>query len=102
MAGARGLLVAGIVVAVLEAATGAVGVALLGPDEITIYLLVCAGATAGVTALAARLIASRPDGGGDDDGGGGGDGGGDDPPPWWPGFERDFWRHVREHERTPV
>ena len=100
MGRARGLLLAGIAVVLLEAATGAIGVVLLGPVEIAIYLLVCAGATAAVTALAVRLIAVRRRGDeGDDGGGGGGDGPGEEPPPWWPDFEHDFRRHVRERER---
>lgn len=100
MGRARGLLLAGIGVALAEAATGALGVLLLGPVEIAFYMLVCAAATAAITGLAAHLIALHR-GRGDDDGGGGG-GGGDEPPPWWPDFERDFRRHVRERERTPA
>jgi hypothetical protein len=102
MGRARGLLLAGVAVVFVEAAAGGVGVILLGPAEIAIYLLVCAAATAAATALAVRLITLRhggDDSDDDDDGGGGGD---DDVPPWWPGFESDFWRYLRERERTPV
>jgi hypothetical protein len=102
MGGARALLLAGVGVALVEAATGAVGVVMLGPAEIAVYLLVCAAVTAAITAVAARLIAlhrGRGDDDGEDGGGGGGD---DDPPPWWPDFERDFWRHVGDRERTPA
>jgi hypothetical protein len=99
MGRARGLLLAGVTVVLLEATTGAVGVIMLGPVEIAVYLLVCAAATAGVTALAVRLIGLRGDRGEGDDGGGGwGDGGPDEPPPWWPDFERDFRRYARERE----
>lgn len=103
MGRARGLLLAGVAVVLVEAAAGGVGVALLGPAKIAIYLLVCAAATAAATALAVRLITLRHGGDDpDDDDGGGGGGGGDDVPPWWPGFESDFWRYLRERERTPV
>lgn len=97
---ARGLLVAGVVVAALEAATGVVGMILLGPVEIVFFLLACGAATAAVMLLAAFLASSRRS---DDDGDGGGGGpGDDDPPPWWPEFERDFWHHVRDRGRLPA
>jgi hypothetical protein len=98
MSGARGLLLGGLAVVLLEAVTGGVGLVLLGPAKIVAYLLVCAGATAGVTALALWAItSSRGDDGGE--GGGPGRGDGEDPPPWWPGFERDFRRYARARER---
>lgn len=103
MGRARGLLLGGIAVVLAEAVTGAIGVLLLGPVEIALYLLVCAAATAAVTALAARLITlHRGRGENGDEGDDGGGGGGDDPPPWWPGFERDFWRYVRDRPRMPA
>jgi hypothetical protein len=104
MGRARGLLLAGAGVALAEAATGTIGVVLLGPVEVAVYLLVCAAATAGITAVAARIVTLRrgDDSGEGEDGGGGPGGGGGDPPPWWPDFERDFWRHVGERERSPA
>jgi hypothetical protein len=77
------------------AATGAVGVLVLGPVEIALYMLACAAATVAVTAIAKRLIA-LPRRGADD----GGRGGGGEPPPWWPEFERAFRRYARERERA--
>jgi hypothetical protein len=105
MRGARGLLLGGLAVVLLETAAGGVGLILLGPAKIVAYLLVCAGATAGVTVLAFRAVMSSRGGDGGEDGGPG-RGNGDDPPPWWPGFERDFRRYARkrdrEEERAPA
>lgn len=77
---------------------GVVAVATLGPLDVTLYVLACAAATGGLTAVLARLATPRPPGGG----GGGSRVGEEPPPPWWPGFERDFWDHVRDRDRTPA
>lgn len=93
----RRLVVAGALVALLEGLIGALALFSLGPVEIAVYPVACAAATAGVTVLAAlaiRRAEGRGEGGPRDPGGG--------PPPWWPEFERDFRRHVRQRERTPV
>ena len=99
---ARRFMLAGLVVAAVEAALGVVALRTgLAP-----YLFACALATAGVATAARRLIALPPP----DEGGNGPDGGGprrpddDPPPPWWPEFETEFRAHVavRERRRQPV
>jgi hypothetical protein len=96
------LLLGGVAVTVVEAAAGAAALLVLGPVRVSLFLLVCAAATGVVSALVWRLTSNAGRGRGE----GGSDGGTptrgpDDPPPWWPGFERDFWEHVRNERHRP-
>ena len=89
--------------ATAEWIAGTVALVVLGPERIALFLLVCASATALVSAVVWRLTASAGRGGGDEPEGGPPTTGPDRPPPWWPGFERDFWEHVRsQRDRTPA
>jgi hypothetical protein len=105
MRGAARLILGGGLVAVGEAAGGFVALATLGPVTIALFLLACSLATAATTTAVAALIARR---GGPGDSPSGGPPGGppphdpDEPPSWWPGFERDFWDHVRHRPRSTV
>jgi len=99
------LLLGGAAVMVAEGAAGVAALLWLGPVRIALFLLACAVAT-GMVSVAVWRLTSMPrgepgDGPGTD---GGSPGGGPDPsPPWWPGFEREFWQHVRHgRDRTLV
>jgi hypothetical protein len=97
------LVLGGAVVAAAEWIVGTVALVLLGPVRITMFLLVCAAATALVSAVVWRLTSTAGPDGGDDSEGGPPTTGPDSPPPWWPGFERDFWEHVHGRaDRTPA
>ena len=98
MVARRRLLLGGALTALGEAMLGVVAVTTLGPLEVALYVLACAAATAGVTVLLARLTTPRRRG----DAGDERPSREDPPPPWWPGFERDFWHHVRDRDRAPA
>lgn len=101
MQAVRPLALGGGLVAVGEAVAGTVALAAIGPVAISLFLLACGVATAATTAGLAALIAHRR-GPGDSPGGPPGEPprGPEPPPPWWPDFERDFWAHVRDRQRT--
>jgi hypothetical protein len=97
MSPARAFLLAGLLVAVGEAALGVVA----WPTGLGPYLLACAAATALFAAATHRLIAPPDDGEGGDGGSRCGPAPDDEPPPWWPEFEREFHAHVQARDARP-
>ena len=87
----------GLAVALLEIAAGVAGIVWLGPAKIALVVLL-SGLATGALSVALRPLLEPPSP--EDGEGGAATGSGDDPPPWWPGFEADFWAHVRERDRA--
>ncbi|HZI90904.1 MAG TPA: hypothetical protein VFD31_04650 [Thermoleophilaceae bacterium] len=84
-----------------ELGLGGLGLAAIGPEQIVLFLLASAVATAVSTAAMHRLLRPRPDDAGPGEGGVG-PGPDDSPPGWWPAFEADFRSYAEDRQRTPA
>ena len=85
-----------------ELCLGTLGLAAIGLDQIVLFLLASAMATAVMTLVMRRLLQPRPEDNEPGEGGLGGSPEGDPPPSWWPAFEADFRRYARDRQRTPA